>query len=178
MGWEIERSVLREVCLQVCAGAAVLTDWIRSSGLMSTIRVRKLNTFLGLWVTAAASVLAVYAGCRTELALFLFALAVGLNTVTVSGCKSSMLDIAPDYAGIVFGVSNTVANIPGFVAPSMVGALLTDYGARSEWQVVFWISAMVHLLGSLLFLWKGQDTLQHWARRGYGLQQPNRLSKL
>ena len=86
---------------------------------------------------------------KAELAVFLFAIAAGLNTLTVSGCKystptyisyerivfetylppiyksklmlkksygmhkyisfrSSMLDIAPDYAGIVFGISNTV----------------------------------------------------------------------
>ena len=80
--------------------------------VMRTINIRKINTMLGLWVTGLASVLAVYAGCQAELAVALFAVAAGLNTMTVSGCKTGMLDIAPDYAGIVFGVSNTVANIP------------------------------------------------------------------
>ena len=50
----------------------------------------------------------------------------GLNTLTVPGCKSSMLDIAPDWAGIIFGVSNTLSNVPGFVAPTVVG-LHIDY---------------------------------------------------
>jgi hypothetical protein len=50
-----------------------------------------------------------------------------------------MLDIAPDYAGIIFGVSNTIANVPGFVAPVVVGALLKDYADSSQWQAVFWI---------------------------------------
>jgi len=119
---------------------------------------------LGLWVTAAAAVLAVYVGCQAELAVFLFAIAAGLNTLTVSGCKSSMLDIAPDYAGIVFGISNTISNIPGFIAPTVVGLLLDDYGNRSQWQAVFWISGIVHVLGSLLFLCKGSDQLQPWAK--------------
>ena len=32
-----------------------------------------MNTLLGLWLTGAAAVLAVYAGCQAELAVFLFA---------------------------------------------------------------------------------------------------------
>ena len=118
---------------------------------------------LGLWVTGLASVLAVYAGCQAELAVSLFAVAAGLNTMTVSGCKTGMLDIAPDYAGIVFGVSNTVSNIPGFVGPLIVGSVLTDYSNTTQWQTVFWISCSVHILGSLLYLTRGSATLQDWA---------------
>jgi len=32
-------------------------------------------------------------------------------------------DIAPAYAGIVFGISNTFATIPGIISPYVVGAL-------------------------------------------------------
>jgi len=147
----------------VCVGASWATDQIRSKGIMSTLHIRKLNTFIGLWVTGACAVLATYAGCHAELAVALFALAAGLNTLTVCGCKSGMLDISPDYAGIVFGLSNTVSNIPGFVGPAIVGFLLTDYSDTTQWHTVFWISAMVHIAGSLLYLVKGSDQLQDWA---------------
>ena len=50
--------------------------------LLSTLAARKLNTLLGLWVTGAAAVLAVYAGCQAELAVALFAISAGLNTLT------------------------------------------------------------------------------------------------
>ena len=65
----------------------------------STILIRKINTILGLWVTGACAVLAVYSGCQAELAVTLFALAAGLNLLTVPGCKSGFMDIAPDYSG-------------------------------------------------------------------------------
>jgi len=32
-------------------------------------------------------------------------------------------DMAPAYAGIVFGISNTFATIPGIVSPYVVGTL-------------------------------------------------------
>ena len=43
-------------------------------------QVRKLNTLVGLWVTGLASLLAVYSGCRAELAVGLFAVAAGGRT--------------------------------------------------------------------------------------------------
>ena len=50
---------------------------------------------------------------------------------------SGILDLAPDHAGLVFAVSNTAANVPGFVGPAVVGALLTDYSDTSQWYSVF-----------------------------------------
>ena len=32
-------------------------------------------------------------------------------------------DMAPAYAGIIFGISNTFATIPGMLSPYVVGAL-------------------------------------------------------
>ena len=61
-------------------------------------------------------------------------------------------------------MANTVGNIPGFVAPAVVGSLLTDYSEVTQWMTVFWISAAVHLVGSLLYLARGSDSLQEWAR--------------
>ena len=84
----------------ICIIGSWGTDLIRSKKIMSTIHIRKVNTVIGLWVTGACAVLATYAGCNAELAVSLFALAAGLNTMTVCGCKSGMLDISPDYAGM------------------------------------------------------------------------------
>ena len=71
----------------VCLAGSWLTDWLRSRHLAATLTIRKVNTLLGLWVSAAAAVLAVYAGCQAELAVSLFAVAAGLNLLTVPGCK-------------------------------------------------------------------------------------------
>ena len=33
----------------------------------------------------------------------------------------NILDLAPNYAGTLFGITNTFANFAGFVAPQMAG---------------------------------------------------------
>ena len=56
-----------------------------------------------------------------------------------------------------------MANIPGFVAPQLVGVLLTDLSFITQWRTVFWVSCGVHIVGSLLYLSKGSDQEQSWA---------------
>ena len=45
-----------------------------------------------------------------------------------------------------------------------MGALLTDYSVASQWAAVFWVSAAVHVLGSLTYLLGGSAEVQDWAR--------------
>ncbi len=40
-----------------------------------------------------------------------------------AGVFSNHTDIAPNYAGILMGITNMAATIPGFVVPAMVGLL-------------------------------------------------------
>ena len=40
-------------------------------------------------------------------------------------------DIAPAYAGIIFGISNTFATLPGVLSPYLVGALTEKVSVSS-----------------------------------------------
>ena len=35
-------------------------------------------------------------------------------------------DLAPAYTGLLFGITNMMANVPGFLAPEMVGAFTVE----------------------------------------------------
>lgn len=69
-------------------------------------------------------VLVGYAGCNRTLAVSLLCGAVGLNGAVYSGYMNSHLDIAPNFAGTLMGITNTVATVPGFVGPLVVGVLI------------------------------------------------------
>ena len=79
------------------------TDFIRKKGWCRTITIRKINTILGLLVPAVTVVLAGYSGCNATLAILLFTISVGFSAFTIPGCKASMMEFAPQYAGIIYG---------------------------------------------------------------------------
>ena len=73
-----------------------------------------------------------------------------------------MNDIAGPFAGIVFGISNTIATIPGIVSP-MLTAVITKHHTQKEWQVVFWITAVIYFVGGTVCMILLEATTQPWA---------------
>lgn len=71
-------------------------------------------------------------------------------------------DIAPEYAGTIFGITNTGASIPGIIAPYVVGAI-TQNKLQSEWQVAFYIAAAVYCVGAVAYICLAQGEVQKWA---------------
>jgi len=59
------------------------------------------------------------------------------------------LDIGPNYAGVLLGLSNTAGTMPGIVGVSMTGVIL-DY--THSWCTVFLITAVVYVYGAIQWL--------------------------
>ena len=80
----------------------------------------------GFLVPACLFISTSYVGCDyTSLAVTLFSLAIGIQGLNGSSYTVNHLDIAPRFAGVLMGISNSVATIPGIISPYVVG-LLTD----------------------------------------------------
>ena len=51
-------------------------------------------------------------------------LAVGGGGFAFSGFYVNHLDIAPPFAGILMGITNTVATLPGIISPLLTGTIV------------------------------------------------------
>ena len=68
-----------------------------------------------------------YVDCTTPaLAIVLLTLAVSLTGFQYSGFLINHVDIAPQYAGILFGISNSIAAVTGFISPAVVGIITKE----------------------------------------------------
>ncbi|RUS68632.1 hypothetical protein EGW08_023606 [Elysia chlorotica] len=143
--------------------AGQLADRIRGRKLLSTKNVRKM--FQTISLAGAGTFVSVMSsmGCEQRYAavalLCLGYLLYGANT---AGYLSNHLDLAPRYAGLLFGITNTMATIPGIVAP-IVASALTPEGTAEEWRNVFYLCTAVALLGVAIFVALADGTLQDWA---------------
>ena len=65
-----------------------------------------------------------YMDCKNPyLAVALLTLAVSLTGLQYSGFIVNHVDIAPPVAGILFGLSNSLAAITGFISPLVTAAI-------------------------------------------------------
>lgn len=62
-------------------------------------------------------------GCIRWLAVLLMTIAVTAKGGMFCGFLSNHIDIAPNFAGTLIALTNTVATIPGIVVPLFVGYL-------------------------------------------------------
>lgn len=109
----------------VCVNVHLILDIIKGISINRYITV--FLFFQGLYGPMICLVLVGYANCNKDAAIGLLCGAVGLNGAVYSGYMNSHLDLAPNFAGTLMGITNTFATIPGFVAPQVVGMLIDGH---------------------------------------------------
>ncbi|XP_030627244.1 sialin [Chanos chanos] len=149
-------------CWLIALLGGQLADYLRETCLYRTVLVRKAFTLAGMIGPAVFLVAAGYTDCDYILAVVFLTISSSLGGLSSSGFNINHLDIAPSYAGILLGITNSFATIPGMVGP-VIAKALTKSNTIEEWRIVFYISAAINLFGAIFFTLFGRGGVQPWA---------------
>ncbi|GFY58938.1 sialin [Trichonephila inaurata madagascariensis] len=105
------------------------------------------------------------AGCDVTLNKLLFIFSVTIEGFCYSGHALSLLDMSPEYAGTLMGISNTVSSLTGFLTPMVVGALTDGNNTLHQWRIVFGITAIILLIETFVFIFFATADKQDWAEQ-------------
>lgn len=146
----------------IVQSAGFLADLARTRGRLNTTQVRKLFTCASyicqtLFMTLTAILM------KRGWAITCISLSLGCGGFAWAGFSINHLDIAPQYAAILMGISNTIGTIPGIISPQVTGWLVRDR-TQEEWQYVFLITAAVYLLGAICYGLLASGERQPWSR--------------
>uniref|UniRef100_A0A7G3AT52 Sialin n=1 Tax=Lutzomyia longipalpis TaxID=7200 RepID=A0A7G3AT52_LUTLO len=147
-------------CLLVVGG--YFADWCQIRGYLTTGQVRRYFSCGAFVLQCLFVLLAAFLSNSVGIILSL-TLSVGLGAFANIGYMINPLDLAPNHASVIFGISNTVANIPGIISPLLAGAIVTDK-AREQWQIVFFIVVAINVIGCLVYWFFAKGELQQWAQ--------------
>ncbi|XP_060061373.1 sialin isoform X3 [Erinaceus europaeus] len=147
------------ICMILSGQAA---DTLRAKWNFSTICVRRTFSLIGMIGPAVFLIAAGYIGCDYSLAVAFLTISTTLGGFCSSGFSINHLDIAPSYAGILLGITNTFATIPGMVGP-VIAKSLTPHDTIGEWQTVFYIAAAINIFGAIFFTMFAKGEVQNWA---------------
>ncbi|XP_056154473.1 sialin isoform X1 [Lampris incognitus] len=142
--------------------AGIIADSLIERRLLSVTAVRKIFTLTGLLLPAGLLVAVGYAGCSGNLAITLLTFSTAMGGTSAAGVFINQIDIAPRYAGVLLGITNTFGTIPGVVAPIVTGYLTEDH-SLAGWRKVFWVSAGIGASGALIYTAMGSGEMQEWA---------------
>ncbi|XP_050541052.1 vesicular glutamate transporter 1 [Daktulosphaira vitifoliae] len=147
------------VTLQV---AGFFVDWLRKKKILTTTQARKVfncSAFLSqtVFMTLAAK------STTAFMSVTCLTLAVGLGAFAWAAFSVNHLDVAPQYASVLMGLSNTFATIPGIVSPMLAG-IIVKHKSAEEWQWVFLIASGMYLFGAIFYGVFASGELQQWAQ--------------
>ncbi len=127
-----------------------VADDLRNRG-MSLTTVRKLMQAVAFSLGALPMLLLPLAGSPL-VATMLVTLATGGASFGVAGFAANHLDIAPRYAGVLMGLSNTFAQLPGIIGVALTGFIVN---LTHSFAAAFYLIAIIYACGMVCYLVMG-----------------------
>ncbi|XP_036331387.1 putative inorganic phosphate cotransporter isoform X2 [Rhagoletis pomonella] len=124
---------------------------------------RKLFNSIGHWIPMISLIgLGYVSADQTSLAIGLLTITVGINASTYLGFQVNHIDLSPNFAGVLMGITNCAANIMSIIAPLIVGYIVTEEENPEQWRIIFFIASGFYFIGNLMFVIFGRTTVQPW----------------
>ncbi|XP_029632985.1 sialin [Octopus sinensis] len=140
-----------------------LADSLENKKIMSTRHMRVFLQTISFMGTAAFLIGTSYIHCTEAMvAVALLFFAATFMGFSGGGFFVNHVDIAPSYAGVLFGITNCISALSGFLSP-IVAKALTPNGTQHEWQNVFFVCAGFCAFGALFFGIFAGGTIEEWA---------------
>ncbi|KAL7599341.1 hypothetical protein Lser_V15G23174 [Lactuca serriola] len=136
----------------------IIADHMVTNRILSVTNTRKVLNTVGFLVSAV-SLMLLPVFRTSEGVILCSSVALGFLALGRAGFAVNHMDIAPRYAGIVMGVSNTAGTLAGIVGVELTGQLLeaaktknSDLSSPDSWRAVFLIPGLLCIASSVIFL--------------------------
>uniref|UniRef100_A0A6P7FXI1 Sialin n=1 Tax=Diabrotica virgifera virgifera TaxID=50390 RepID=A0A6P7FXI1_DIAVI len=147
-----------------------IADRLMVKQILSTTQVRKLFTCGGFLSQMAFILGAGFWLCQGGIT-FCLVMGVGFGGFALAGFGVNGLDIAPKYASILVGFSNSFGTVPGIISPILTGYLVTQQDDINEWLTIFYISSAIYLFGAIFYGVYASGELQPWVQNNPSVNQ-------
>ncbi|KAL6654808.1 hypothetical protein ACP70R_008273 [Stipagrostis hirtigluma subsp. patula] len=136
----------------------VVADHLITRRILSVTKTRKLLNTIG-FVVSAIALMALPLFSTPSGTVICSSISLGFLALGRAGFAVNHMDVAPKFAGIVMGVSNTAGTLAGIVGVGLTGSILEGAKAsnkdltRSEtWKTVFFVPGYLCIFSAIIFL--------------------------
>ena len=146
---------------------AAIADFLLARRNWSVVWIRRIFNSICMVGPAITMLILAYppSGSQCSVALTVGLLTIGkfFNGAISSGHFSSPVDLTPNYAGTLFGISNTISGgCLGFAVPVAVGAMLKDNNTFETWTTIYVIASACYIIANAFYFFMISGTIQPW----------------
>ncbi|XP_047533173.1 sialin [Vanessa atalanta] len=144
---------------------SIFADWLLVKGWISRLNSMKLWNTVASFVPALGLLGIAGAGCDRVAVMVLLSVTSAFGGATYAGNQMNHIDLSPQFAGTMYGITNAASNICGFMAPYVIGLIISDtQQTLGQWREVFYLAAAIDLGANLFYLFFASTEEQDWSR--------------
>lgn len=113
-----------------------------------------------------------YSGCHVIWAVFFLSLSLALHGAVSTGALASIVDISPNYAGVILGLMSTLTIMSGFISPVIVAQITFENQSIVAWQHIFEICAFMLITCGTIYILFIDSTVQEWNKPPKKIKEP------
>ncbi|XP_066592269.1 sialin-like [Prorops nasuta] len=137
-------------------------DYGRRRGFWTQTVARKIAVGISTIPPSIFLVIIVNIGCERTASSALLVTSITVCGVIALGHLVNHNDLAPNYAGIMIGITNTPGTISAFLLPALVGVLTESGHTIANWKIAFYIVVAAQVAGFIIFTFFGSAQIQDW----------------
>ncbi|XP_043657819.1 putative inorganic phosphate cotransporter [Drosophila teissieri] len=143
---------------------SALADWMLARRYISLLTSYKLWNTVASVVPSLGLIGIIYVGCDWVWVTFMLAGVGSFGGAVYAGNQMNHIALSPRYAGTMYGITNSAANICGFLAPYVIGLIINHRETLTQWHLVFWLAAGLNIAGNFIYLIFASAEEQSWSK--------------
>ncbi|KAG6798614.1 inorganic phosphate cotransporter [Apis mellifera caucasica] len=139
-----------------------ILDWGRLRNYWDQTMARKIVMFISCIPPCIFLLIIAYIGCNRAVVVVLLILSMMFTGTSFVGFLCNHNDLAPNYAGILMGITNTPGTLPAFIFPAVVSLFTHDGHTMERWRYAFWLAVIGQMIAFFVFTIFGSAEIQEW----------------
>ncbi|XP_067005496.1 putative inorganic phosphate cotransporter isoform X2 [Anabrus simplex] len=137
-------------------------DYMVKNETFSRTTIRKIFVVFSHLASGALMFLIGYMDEYLWLTVLMMTLSLGMNGAATVSNLTNHHDLAPNFAGSLYGIMNGIGVTSGFIAPMISGRILEKNNGLYEWRILFIIGALFYIITGVIFIIFGSGNIQSW----------------
>lgn len=142
---------------------SILADWMLEKNYISLLNSYKLWNSVASVIPSLGLIGVAYVGCNWIWVMFMLAIVGAFQGAVYAGNQLNHIALSPKYAGTMYGITNSTANICGFLAPYVIGLIINGNETLAQWRIVFYMAAAFNIGGNFFYLLFASTEEQSWS---------------
>ncbi|CAH8501408.1 unnamed protein product [Schistosoma bovis] len=142
----------------------IFADLLRINTKLSRTTIHKLFAGLGFGLKGIFFIALGYAPSEIY-ATMLLSLALGFSGLAVAGYAVNVIDLAPNFSGLVMGFANSVSTFTGILSTFIASVVVHKFGLelKNGWRVALCLAAFSQFVAMITYLLFSSSEQQSWA---------------